>query len=277
MFFELERARIFFDTVGPQLERTAQGVRERPTLIALHGGPGYDHTTLRPWFDRFADTHQVLYIDHRGNGRSTGDFADMHLERWAADIKDICDRLGIVKPVVMGQSFGGMVAMRYAADYPEHPAKVILSSTAPRLLLEESMAMFARLGASPEALDVARRNLTEPDEAVSTRYAELCLPLYNKSAALTSGMPERRTPVTLHFFRNEFRTMDLRSHVARIEAPTLVLAGGLDPITPVACARELAGAIGPNARLEEFPHCGHGVYRDDPEGAERVLRKFLAA
>ena len=44
---------------------------KRPTLIVLHGGPGFDHASLRPYFDRFSDSHQVIYLDHRGNGRFT--------------------------------------------------------------------------------------------------------------------------------------------------------------------------------------------------------------
>ena len=277
MYVTIDRARIFFDTVGSKLALGPAGPVERPTLLVLHGGPGYDHTTLRPWFDRFADEYQVLFIDHRGNGRSSGEFADMHLDRWADDVVEICDALGVVKPFVLGQSFGGMVAMRYAAKYPDHPARLVLSSTAARLRVEESLAVFQSLGASEEALEVARLNLTDPTEAVSERYAELCLPLYNRRPTFSAGLPERRTSVVLHFFRNELRHMDLRPLLSAIEAPTLVMGGGCDPITPPGCAEELVAAIGGNARLAMFPHCGHGAYRDDPEEAERVLRNFLAA
>jgi len=73
VYVDVGTARIYFDTVGSQLALAPESVSERPTLIVLHGGPGFDHTTLRPYFDRFADTHQVLYLDHRGNGRSTGE------------------------------------------------------------------------------------------------------------------------------------------------------------------------------------------------------------
>ena len=73
MFADVNGARIFFDTVGSQLAIDGERMVQRPTLIVMHGGPGFDHSTLRPYFDRFADTHQVIYIDHRGNGRSTGE------------------------------------------------------------------------------------------------------------------------------------------------------------------------------------------------------------
>ena len=54
------------------------------------------------------------------------------------------------------------------------------------------------------------------------------------------------------------------------------LGRACDPITPAICSEEIARAIGDNARLEIFENCGHGVHRDDPEGAERVMRAFLA-
>ena len=74
---------------------------ERPVLIALHGGPGFDHSPMRPYFDRFADTHQVLYLDLRGNGRSSGAPETWTLKRWGQDIKQVCDFLGIERPVAV--------------------------------------------------------------------------------------------------------------------------------------------------------------------------------
>lgn len=71
VFIQLDTARIFIDTVGAQLEPGPDIMEERPTLLVLHGGPGFDHSTLRPYFDRFSDMFQVLYLDHRGGGRST--------------------------------------------------------------------------------------------------------------------------------------------------------------------------------------------------------------
>ncbi len=279
MFIDLPRARIFFDVVGAQLAPGAEGMVERPTFIVLHGGPGFDHSTLRPYFDRFADTHQVIYIDHRGNGRSTGDFADMTLDRWADDIADFCKALGIIRPVVLGQSFGGMVAMHYAARHPDGPTKLILSSTAARMRYDVTLEVFARLGGD-EAVAVARANLDNPSTETFDAYTRVCLPLYNPNpapdAAAAMNRAIRKQDVTIHFFKNELRDMDLRPALSAIQCPVLVIASGHDPITPVICGEELAEAIGERARLEVFPDCGHGSYRDDPVGTEKVLRGFLA-
>lgn len=128
MFAQFNDTKIFYGTVSSHLGFGMDRMEVRPTLIALHGGPGFDHAPMRPYFDRFADTHQVLYVDHRGNGRSTGMPDTWTLKQWGADVKALCDHLGIEKPIVFGVSFGGMVAMSYATQFPDHPGKLILAS-----------------------------------------------------------------------------------------------------------------------------------------------------
>ena len=64
------------------------------------------------------------------------------LDNWADDVVRLCTALGIEHPIVWGQSFGGMVAQRYLARHPAHPAKVILSSCSPHLGLARKLAAF---------------------------------------------------------------------------------------------------------------------------------------
>ncbi|MEQ3711149.1 MAG: alpha/beta hydrolase [Tateyamaria sp.] len=279
MFIELETARIFFDVIGTGLELTPDAMKERPTLLVLHGGPGYDHTTLRPYFDRFADTHQVVYLDHRGCGRSTGDIETWTLDQWADDIAAFCIALGIEKPVVFGQSFGGMVAMHYAARHPEGPSKVILSSTAAQFRLDAAVDMMRRLGGDAAA-EASHAFFLAPSLERYEVYGETCLPHYTQSydpgAATFRGRAIERPEVAVHFFTAEMMGMDMRPELAQITCPTLVMGGALDPVTPPICSEEIAKAAGQNATLEMFEGCGHGAHRDDPEGAEQVMRAFLA-
>lgn len=279
MYIDIGTARIYFDTMGTQLELQPDRVSQRPTLIVMHGGPGFDHTTLRPYFDRFADTHQVLYIDHRGNGRSTGEPSTWNLAQWGDDVKAICDRLGIEKPHVYGNSFGGMVAISYATRHPDHPARLVLSSTAARMRLDDTYAMMQKLGGD-KARAVAEKFWTAPDDAARNEYMAVCMPLYNpkpnpeQMAARKRAL--MRSEVMEHFILGEMRTMDARAGLDDIRCPTLILAGGHDPITPVACAEEIAANMREGVgELQIFQHCGHGVHRDDPDKAEQVLRRFL--
>jgi proline iminopeptidase len=280
MFLNVNGARIFFDVVGSQLALDGPRMTERPSLLVLHGGPGFDHSLMRPYFDRFADTHQVVFIDHRGNGRSGGARETWRLPQWGDDIAAFCDTLGIVKPVVLGLSFGGMVAMSYATRHPSHPSRLVLSSTAARLNLEATYEMMERLGGEAAAT-IARRFWTDPTEENRAQYMAVCMPLYNPSQdpALAEARDRAimRFEVMSDFIHDEQRTMDMVADLAKIACPTLVLAGALDPITPRACSEEIFAAIPKGlARLEVFDDAGHGVQRDQPARAEAVLRAFFA-
>jgi len=70
MKIDIDNVTLFFDVDGEALVPDGAVMRERPTLLLLHGGPGFDHSSLKPFFSRFADIAQVVYLDHRGMGRS---------------------------------------------------------------------------------------------------------------------------------------------------------------------------------------------------------------
>lgn len=271
---------LFFDVEGAKLVPDGPTMRERPTLILLHGGPGFDHSSFKPAFSALADVAQVVYLDHRGNGRSARSSPDRWtLADWADDLHAFCEALDIERPVVLGQSFGGMVAMAYACRHPDHPGRLILSSTTARTRLDRVLDTFERLG-GPEAREAAQAYWESPGPATLPDYARICFPLYNRRPRDPEG--DRRTiwnlDVMFHFGGGEDRTLDLLADVARVRCPTLILAGEDDPITPVGDAEDIAAALpAPLARLERFSGCGHGVFRDDPKGGLEAIRRFLAA
>ena len=201
------------------------------------------------------------------------------LARWGDDVKAVCDALGIEKPHVYGNSFGGMVAMAYAARHPGHPAKLILSSTAARMHWDETFRIFGERGGK-QARDVAEHFWTTTDDAAITDYMRVCMPLYNPPGENAGELARARKRAIMryetmrHFATGEMRTMDARPGLSKIKCPTLITVGDYDPITPVVCAEEIAAAM-PTAQLEIFANAGHGVHRDDPDGAEKVLRRFL--
>lgn len=271
---------LFFDVEGAKLRPDGPRMKEVPTLLLLHGGPGFDHSSYKPVMSALAAIAQVVYLDHRGQGRSdrVGP-ARWRLSRWADDVKDFCDALEITKPVVMGNSFGGFVAIAYAAHHPFHPAKLILSSTAARMRLDRSYDAFERLGGKL-AREIAQRFWENPSERTGAEYRRVCLPLYNRSRALGDADMVRRTifnfELMFDFISGEGRTFDLRPELRRIECPTLLLAGDDDPIFPIADAQDIADCITPSLlRFERFANAGHGVYRDVPQDALRVIREFI--
>lgn len=282
MFVHLNGQRIFFDVAGSQLEPDSARMREKVTFIVLHGGPGFDHSGFRPAFDTFSDLAQVIYLDHRGNGRSVPSNPDSWtLTRWGDDIFEFCQALGIEKPVVLGQSFGGMVAQSYMTRHPEHPRAVILSSTAARMDFAASLKTFEQKGGT-KALAVAERFWRDGDDAVFAEYMQVCMPLYNTTAA-PDGQNSRarsisRPEVYRHFSLpgREIRHMDFRDALGAVRCPVLVLSGKEDPITPPHLAEEILAALPPGlGEAVCYDACGHGAFRDDQARVFADIRRFL--
>ena len=273
--------RLFVDIEGAGLVPDGAAMREKPTLVLLHGGPGYDHSGFKPAFSRLADVAQIVYYDHRGHGRSDRrPAAEWTLDTFADDVVRLCDALGIVKPIVLGQSFGGFVAQRYIARHPGHARKVVLSSTSPHLGLARKLAVFERLGGA-EAREVARRFWTAPSAATWAPYNLVCKPHYNTVPPINDDAGRRivfNEEILFTSASGEQQTMNLLPGLARAQCPVLVMAGALDPVCPLADSQDIAAALPTSlVQLAVFDHSGHGAWRDEPDVAFARLRDFIIA
>ena len=280
MYVTVNGARLYVDVEGAGLVPDGPRMREKPTLLLLHGGPGFDHTMFKPAFSALTDIAQVIYYDHRGQGRSGGEKETWTLAQWGDDVKGLCDVLGIEKPVVFGGSFGGFVAQAYATRHPTHPAKLILSSTCARVVYDDIIAAFERIGGK-QARDAAAAYWLDPTMERRIKYLETCLPYYNTRASNDSDALKRailRHDVGLAFNgpKNEQGRMDFRADLAHVQCPVLVMAGDRDPIMPMSLTETMVSSLPPHlVRFERFENCGHGVQRDDPEKAFRIIREFI--
>ena len=270
--------RLYFDVDGMGLVPEGPAMRERPALVCLHGGPGPDHTMLKPFLAPLAASMQLVFVDQRGHGRSDLSSPERwNLDTWIDDVARLCTVLGIDAPVILGQSFGGIVALGVAIRHPELPAKLIVCSSAARFRADRALAMFERLGGEGARL-VAERYFLEPNTETFEVFRETCFPLYNP----TPSDPDIRARITLrpqvnfHFFSDEIHTYDWFPELDRICCPCLLIAGGLDPITTVADHEEMAATI-PDARLEVFENAGHGVFRDEPDETLSLIQRFVLA
>jgi pimeloyl-ACP methyl ester carboxylesterase len=273
-------SRLFFDIDGAKLRPDGPRMREGPTVVLLHGGPGFDHSGFKPDLSPLAEVAQLVYLDHRSQGRSDRTASDRWaLEHWADDVRAFCDELEIDRPIVMGHSFGGFVAMTYAIHHPGHPAKLILSSTAARQRLDRALVVFERLG-GPQAREIASQFWQHPSDEARAEYLRVCLPLYNRREVPSDADAMKRTVLNLelmdHFIDGEMRSFNLLPALARIQCPTLILGGEDDPILPIEDCEDIARAIPSGlVRFERFANAGHGVFRDAPERALQVLREFI--
>ncbi len=270
--------RLYVDVEGTQFVPDGPTLREKPTLLLLHGGPGFDHSGFRPFFGRVADIAQVIYYDHRSHGRSDRrPPQEWTLDTFADDVVRLCNALGIVKPIVLGQSFGGFVAQRYIERHPGHPSKVILSSTSPHKKQERKEAMFAKLG-GPAAAESCKRFWSDPNPTTWDDYGVHCRHLYNTTPQDPDGGARTIYNLDVLFASasGEQRTMNLLPGLANARCPVLVLVGEEDPVCPVADARDIAAALPPHLmQYRALPHVGHGAWRDDADAAFEELRRFI--
>jgi pimeloyl-ACP methyl ester carboxylesterase len=269
--------RIFFEVIGTKLVADGQTMHERPTLLLLHGGPGFDHSGLAHVLTPLSDVAQLVFLDHRGQGRSDGeDVAQWNLDHWVPDIAEFCKALELERPMILGQSFGGVVALAVAARFPDLPSKLIVSSSIAKFRPDRAFPMFERLGGS-KVREVAERHFSELTDESAEEFVRVCLPVYNTTPMDPDVIARTRLKLEVgnHFFRNEGFEVDLFPELANIRCPTLVLGGELDPITPVADAEDIAAAI-PQAEVRIFEGAGHGVFRDQPEEAIAVIREFVS-
>ena len=268
---------LFFDVEGTKLVQQGRDLFSRPTLIAIHGGPGLDHAMFRPHLSLLGNAAQIIYLDLRGNGRSDRSTPDCwNLETWADDVRAFCDALEIEAPIVLGTSFGGFVAQAYATRYPTHPGKLILCSTNPRFDLARCLAMFQKLGGTA-VMETARAFFTDVTPERLQRYIEMCLPLYNRLPITTpSPASIEQRDVAQHFIRGQWHTFDFTQALAQIRCPTLVLAGAHDVVLPIQGSEELVARIQPGlAKLERFEECGHNLLSEQPHRAIATIAAFL--
>ena len=277
MRIQVGDVRLFFDVEGAKLVAEGPWMRERQTVLLLHPGPGFDHglfkVQLGPWLS--AGT-QVVYTDLRGGGRSDRSTpGERRLERWADDVRGLCDALGIRRPVVLGLGFGSVVALKYAARHPEHPAALVLAAPVARFVPERSVAMYERLG-GPEARAVAERFYEGMDGQGFADFLRVCFPLLS-SYVLTSDVIARadwNPEVLIEWMRGEAKELDLRDEIAAIRAPALVLAGEDDAWAPLESAREVHDLLPGHTRFRSYTRARHSIFRDAPEAYEDT-RLFL--
>jgi proline iminopeptidase len=273
---------LYFDVEGAELAVDGERLRPRPTLVVLHGGPGFDHGYLRPGLSPLARDAQLVFVDLRGQGRSArAPLESCSLEQMADDVAALCRRLGIARPVVFGHSAGGFVALHLALRHPAVPAALILCHTSPTLApfpdADPPPGVAERGG--PQAAAVAARLFGgDFSTEVQEGFGRLVLPLY--AAPGREHVPERimalspiETDIAAHFFSRRAPHYDVRPRLGEITSPTLVIAGRHDWVCTPAAGRALADAI-PGAQLVELAS-GHFGFAETPGPFLRAVRAQL--
>jgi proline iminopeptidase len=275
---------LYFDVEGPELAVEGRTLRARPTLVVLHGGPGFDHGYLRPGLAPLAADAQLVFVDLRGQGRSApAPVESCTLEQMADDVAELCGTLGIDRPVVFGHSAGGFVALQLALRHTALPGGLVLSRTAPTLARlpdpDPPASLAERAGA--EAAAVAA-SLFQGDFSAATgeAFERLVFPHY--AAPGHEDVPGRlmalsslNTEISSHFFAQLASAYDIRPHLGEINVPTLVIVGAHDWVCPPVAGSAIASAV-PGSKLVVLPDAGHFGFSETPEPFLAAVRAHLA-
>ncbi len=271
---------VFFDVEGAAFVPEGAVLRERPTLVLIHGAE-VDHAFFKPWVSPLADIAQLVYVDLPSHGRSDrGDPSRWNLQGWAADVHEFLQIVGVERPVVLGSSMGARVAMTFAATYPLDLVGLIVVNSAAVASQGRRLDMFEKLG-GPDAREAARRDIEQPSEETKREFFRLCMPLMVQ-VPYSDDELARLTPSTSDVFERLVHlgrsNEDLRPILGDIRCPVLVVTGDSDPAAPPDDAADTVAAVrNAPATLTVIPSAGHGVYRDNPSAFLDATRVFVQA
>ncbi len=271
---------LFFDVEGAAIVVEDDRMVEKPVAFLLHGGPGADHTSYKPTFSALADRLQLVYIDHRGQGRSARtDPSTYTLDNNVEDIEALRQYLGLDQIIVIGGSYGGMVAMAYAARYPQSVSHLIAYATvASYEFLAKAQHTLNDRG-TPEQITIAQKlwdgNFQSNLELQS--YFKIMAPLYSYRPIdpnKTVGDRILSFEAINEAFGGFLRTYDIRSELKNITAPSLILGGRHDWICSPEFSEEIAQLI-KRSDLRIFEESGHALRTDEPQKLLDAIAGFL--
>lgn len=289
---KIRNTEIYFDVAGSHMERVGDKLIEKPIVFLIHGGPGGNHLHFKADSIELAKHAQLVFIDQRGCGWSKKSHpSEYTLENNIEDIEALRQHLGIEKIILLGVSYGGMVAQGYALRYGKHVEKLILVCTAPSYhFIEMARKNLEKIG-TKEQIEICERLLWSGNFASSKDiddYSRITNSLY----LYHHKTKKRVMPSTAHLskpyqlktrlshdvlnagFGGFLRKFNFIPKLKKIKCPTLILVGANDWICLPINSKTIAKQI-PNSTLKIFPKCGHSITIDANKKYLAEVSKFI--
>ncbi|MEW6298502.1 MAG: alpha/beta fold hydrolase [Thermodesulfobacteriota bacterium] len=237
-------------------------------LVLIHGlgGSLHDWDALVPTLSRY---HRTLRFDVRGFGRSDKPPGPYSPRLFARDVADLLRALRLTAAHVAGISMGGVIAQRVALDYPELVRSLTLISTSSEVG-EQARAAWEKTAALIEQRGFAA-NASFAERIFAPSFVKAHPEAVQDMAARTAANDPHAYAAAARAIGSYSWTADLR----RVQAPTLILQGLDDALTPPGGSVRMQRAL-PRARLLLIPDCGHVIPMEKPELFTHTLLAFLA-
>ncbi len=260
---------------GRKLNVFVRGRGDR-AMVFLHG-LGENHNFFTYQIAELEKKYRVVSLDQRGHGYSYKPKPPekLSLRGWAEDVQDVLKYVGVSEAVLMGHSFGGTVALKFAIDHPEMVRGVIMTGGLSELepdpwkQLEVLINEFEKVG--KEAL---RPILSEYDPELDLHPTFANAP---ENKELVERMKKVYAEDDPYAFAQGARAVNdfaLTPELGRIKCPVLILAGDSDAWVPISHSVGLSKGI-PRSFLKIFPQVAHNPHIEQPELTNDLIREFL--
>lgn len=270
-----------------------QPVATQEPVVFLHGGPGQGSVHFAELTGPLLEPSlRMVYFDQRASGRSDPSPDGVYtLAMLVADLEALRQTLGAEKLALIGQSFGGTLALEYAAGYPEHVSAVVIVAGLWDVALQCRLRNRTLAERAPEAYERVRAEAEGAgrDECLEFRafadqaaYAEYANAIMFPNLSVRLRMEEVEAAHGYHnagtlgggLFRSGLGTYAFRA-ADRLTMPVLVIAGGQDGTARTEGLRELADRL-PEVTFTEYEASGHFTYLDEPQRFARQVVRFLS-
>lgn len=281
-YVDVTGGRVWFRIVGADSPGTP--------LLILHGGPGATHDYLEP-LAALADERPIVCYDQLGCGNSDrpDDPALWTVVRYVAEVGEVRQALGLDRVHLLGQSWGGALAVEYVLSAESDGVESLILS-APLLDADRWVAdQRAHLAAFPEEIQEVVREAEATGNFDSPEYQEAMAAYYARHVCRTDPWPEclNRTfekislPVYLGMWGpSEFtctgtlRTFDVTGRLAEVPVPVLFTCGEHDEASPATMAYFRSQV--PGSELKVFKGASHEHHLEETDAYLATVREFLS-
>jgi proline iminopeptidase len=259
-------------------------------IILLSGGPGISSDYFAPLAKALGETHQAVLLDQRGTGKSrieTIDPATINFEAYINDLEFVRKSFQAERWILLGHSWGGILAMAYAAKYPERVQAMILTGSGGinmDFVQYYPANVLSRL--TPAERDAAQfwleptRFMANPDRAL-LEYSRVTAPamVFDRKHAYalveqTLGDGGFNTAVNLTMNQQwMMNPYDFREPLRNLKSPVLIVQGRQDP-TGESTAYQIQQSL-PNAKLRFIEQCGHWAFIEREQQFVQIVIDFL--
>lgn len=233
-----------------------------PPVLLVHGWT-CDHTYMAPQFEHFRRSHRVIAVDLRGHGQSDKPQQDYTMSAFADDLAWLCGQRQVKKPVVIGHSMGGVIAVELAARFPEVPGAVVTLDSPivpPQELLDGVAAPLIAALRGPDYREVQRKMVAE------------LLFLPTDDPARKARIVEAMSSAPQHVMASAFAGIfcDTAASAAACKVPLLILMAA-QPLSDVTRLRQVC----PAAVIGQTVGAGHFHQLEVPEQVNAMIGRFL--